>query len=459
MGLPLSSYKMLNNFIDAKRIGDNEFIEKTQSYTLYGLIVHDPMVHIRLNNLIRDRFTQLDRHTGDNFLFFTLTDAPPRWLDRTSNRNYHDFLINDNPQPTDPQIDVYGFCQYLDIDYNELPVIILTNNLTFDGFQTVKTNYHLLEEQFEEISDFCDEVQGFFNMFTDRRFKNLIASLNNQEQNIWIKKTKSIAEGIIDLFSITETNDSVHSMSIVYEKVIQEIQLQAEKFNLDYVDEEYANEAERRIEELKLYLSTRFAQSNYINQNHILHLENGFETESFILLKTFNSVAHCLSINNQIDNSIGILPITKIFEIEINLSFVQYIRETLDIDMPAYFNKPFRNRGNFKFYPDEKIVGNNPKPIDFNQIKNNKFIPPGIGQTEVAVRTLSLDDNLPSEFLNSQFSDFMHQWKILRELRNLAAHTGSLRKQDFNRALQAFQWMESNGFNRKIIELKNELKG
>lgn len=53
----------------------------------------------------------------------------------------------------------------------------------------------------------------------------------------------------------------------------------------------------------------------------------------------------------------------------------------------------------------------------------------------------------------------MHQWKILRELRNLAAHTGSLRKQDFNRALQAFQWMESNGFNRKIIELKNELKG
>lgn len=442
MGFPLNSYETFKILSNPKDDFYNYVRDSIKDFTLFGLVIHDPKIHTDFDKNIHENFSRFDRHTGENFLFFSLVTPLDEWVSRIRRRSYALF-IEKHRKGIDSQLDVYGFCKYLGIDYNDLPVVVLSNSLTFDDLVVIKTDHKYLEKQFELISDFCDHVYGRFDMSLDERFKQLLFNLKIEEMAPYSLNSSSIAQGIVALYSKAN-----------YEEVLREIK-KLKNINNTQIDDEVS----QRIDELILFLSTRLAQSNKYSIP-ILKLGNDYESESYILQQTFNAVTlSLLNPKSAIDTSIGILPITKIFEIEVNLSFVQYIRETLDIDMPTYFNKPFRNRGNFKFYPDEKIVGNNPKPIDFNQIKNNKFIPPGIGQTEVAVKTLSFKGNLPQEFMDNRFRDFMLQWQTLREIRNLAAHTGSLGEQELKRVLRAFQWLESNGFNRKIIELKNELKG
>lgn len=457
MGYPLTSYRAFKELSDKNSKMHNRYKKLTERFTLFALIVHDPIKNLDFDRYINQNFERLDRITGDNFLFFTLVRPSDRWLERTSNRNHHQYL-SETQFSQDMQLDVYGFCKYLNIDYSELPVIILGNSLTFNGFFSVKTNHRIFGEQMEEISQFCDEVCGFFNMFTDGRFHHLINRIKKIEQALFINRTKSIADGVIDLLSIYNESRASSSLS---QKIKQEIgdirSFQKTLSNEDGNYEELLEVGNQRIEDLLLFLATRFS-SIAQNQDQFFTLDNGYENESHILLKTFNSINYIINSNGTIDTSIGIIPLTKIFEIETNLSFVQYIREILYIDMPTYFNKPYKSKERFYFSPNEKLVGNNPKPIDFNQQKNGKYVPPAIGQSRLAVETLFLEKNLPDYFDHQNFNNFLRKWTRLAEIRNQAAHTGHLGKNDFAEVCDIFAWIKNNGFDKSMIELKEDLR-
>ena len=121
--------------------------------------------------------------------------------------------------------------------------------------------------------------------------------------------------------------------------------------------------------------------------------------------------------------------------------------------MPTYFNK---------FYPssqDYSIRISSKAPyINFNQkTKSNGFLPPGIGQTKFIVNYYYRNNDLPKSF-NSNFQDFLRQWDKIHEIRNKAAHSSIVNIDDYNKVLNAFERLETEGYAKKIIDLKNQIR-
>lgn len=89
MGMFLSKYSMLN----AIGYGAEPYVEREtekilSNYKLIGLVLHDQEVHQEFHKTMEESFERLDYLTGKDFLFFTLTEAPQRWINRNENRDY-----------------------------------------------------------------------------------------------------------------------------------------------------------------------------------------------------------------------------------------------------------------------------------------------------------------------------------------------------------------------------------
>ncbi|WP_115236916.1 hypothetical protein [Moraxella equi] len=451
MGYPMNSYEALVAITDNKHRNNSHYRELSQQFKLFAVVVHDPVCHMQFDRFINNFFERLDRTTGENFLFFTLAQPSDNWRRRTRNRFYHQPFADAIDQ-NQSQLDIYGFCQYLNINYNDLPVILLGNNLTFNGFRVIRTNHIHLEQQFESISDFCDNTFELFNQFNDERYLQLIRNINIENDEFYVNQIMSIADALVDLYSFN-LNSNQEIFATARDKIRNNINSLKESIrHLDENDEERII-IENRISQYLLFVSTRLANNNENCDELGMH----FDTESQLLYRTFNNIMPIIQrFGNGIDSSIGILPITKIFEIETNLSWVQYVRETLGIDMPHYFNRPFLGHGKFSYTPNHI---NNPRPIDFNHKKEGKFIPPAIGQMALVAEHLLRNNNLPQEFRNmGDFNTFLSNWKTLGNIRNKAMHTQRLGIQDLDRVSSLFANIRQNGFN-EILALKRRLMG
>ena len=135
----LSKYSMLN----ALGYGaDRPIIKETKKildrFKLFGLILHDPISHSEFQSTLRHSFERLDFLTGRDFLFFALTDPPKNWIERNERRDYFGIWETDkllspmnSYKTSDESISTYSIAQALNIDFDDLPVIILTNNFQF----------------------------------------------------------------------------------------------------------------------------------------------------------------------------------------------------------------------------------------------------------------------------------------------------------------------------------------
>lgn len=452
---PINSYEGLKNFLHFPNDTDNPYSRVLSQFKLFGIIVYDPNLHNDFHQLLQNGFERFDRHTGDKVLYFTTAQPPEGWHERNNYRSYHTVLENLNKPDNekDSTIDVYGFCNYLELDFNNLPLILLSDNLNSRKFISIKTNAQLLAEQFELISEFCDRVRTPFNIETDLDFKNLVRNLNDGQNNFYINRAASIAEAMVDLFTLEDEN----LQEKVFKEFIEKMNRRINYFRSKLRENEENYFAYERIEQLAIFFATSLAKicsRRYGNTNPIIALSDGYEHESYILQDTLNSIQEFLSTNNSnVDYSIGVIPLSKIFEIEVNLSFVQYVRESLDIEMPTYFNK---------FYPsshDYNIRTSLKAPyVNFNQkTKSNDFLPPAIGQTKFIVNYYYRNNRLPKVF-NANFQDFLRQWDIVHEIRNKAAHSSRVNIEDYNKVLSAFERIQNRGYAQNIIELKNQIR-
>ena len=105
--------------------------------------------------------------------------------------------------------------------------------------------------------------------------------------------------------------------------------------------------------------------------------------------------------------------LAKVFEREINLSIVHWIRQDLGVDLPGYFNK----------HQDQvDAIFSHPgiRDIDFNKSgTNNRWNPPAIGESQLAYRQVA-------QQMQNWFNppdNFLENWDTIRKVRNQAAHT------------------------------------
>lgn len=476
MGMFLTKYSMLNALgygtdeqvvIETKRI--------LNRFKLFGLILFDPVNHNDFNTIFTNTFERLDFLTGQDFLFFGLTDPPKNWLHR-NNRDYFgiwevDKLLSPaNAYVTDNEsISAYTIAQKLGIDYDDLPVIILTNNFRFNQYSVIKTCAYHLEHQLTEIGYFCAQKREFFNLSRDPEFNGLINRIDLCGGRQHINNEESLARILSDFLAFLVANNRNSQDYKKAEKQIENVLkmylLEKEKYaeieNNLIIDNEhiYSNKID------KVELSILGCLSNLIQnqkEENIIEIDGRCENESKIIIKTFNKVLpHFEPLRRQystdtyyegtFDYSFLIIGLCKIFEIEISLSIVHWIRNKLNIEMPEYFKKLKKDNNRYMLTPAPYLV-QNPRPIDFNKGNRDKWITPGIGESELITKTLHAKNENPPDITNLNF--LFEHWSTIAQYRNRAAHTETLTQNDFNIVFNAFKNLIDSG---KLLEM-NTLK-
>ena len=531
MGMFLSKYSMLH----ALGYGDDSYIlpetnKILSKYKLFGLIIHDPETQKEFHNKLTEIFERLDYITGEDFLFFCLTD-PPKSFKEKPNRDYFgiwekdELLSPKNAYRTkDESVTAYTLCQALGLEYEDMPIIIFTNNFQFDRFRYIKTSSASIENQLREIGFFCSQKHNYFNLINDPELLHLIKKIDTCGGNDLVNNQEPIAKTLADFLSfivkdpIQRDNTILkHVNTILSDNLLENNDLpmalskmkddkwwkpkKREEQGLQKTEEYEAESIENRRKEKKnLYLlggiSNLVNAKSIINENNILYSEckpefdqkpekstgNCFdsitrinliedenlsihndllEDESKIVLRTFNTVFPNFKrlIQDQdlpLDFSPLISSLCKIFEIEINLSIVHWIRASLNIEMPTYFRKVKPGDGTFSMLPSSKLISN-PKPIDFNCGRLDKWKAPGMGESELICKTLHLENQFPDNLI-TDYDNFIHCWAVIRNHRNMAAHTEAMTQRQFLETKNAFTNFNDSGYFDQLTNIKLHLK-
>lgn len=449
-------------------------------YKLFGLILHDPKTHIEFHQNLRNSFERLDFLTGRDFLFFAITDPPKSWSERNEKRDYFGIWETDkllsplnSYQTSDESISTYSIAQALNIDFDDLPVIVLTNNFQFNQFRVIKTCSRHLSQQMTEIGYFSSQKEKYFSIVNDTDFNKLIDNIDLCGGSYQVSNEESLAKTLSDFlaFVISVNRDSVDR---------RKAEVQIGNVITKFLSNKYLQRDPTRLVQINLFLLGCLSNLSKPNRNPVITLDERCESESKIIFKTFNKVfpffeqlnieiQHFQHISNRelmynrniydIDESIDysslILSLCKIFEIETNLSLVHWFRNSINIEMPMYFKKHKDDNQEYKILPSTSIV-ENPRPIDFNKGYGKKWLAPGIGESELIVKTFLIDKNLPLEI--TDYDELLKNWAILRQYRNKAAHTENMKKQDFDNVYNAFDKIVTNSFLKQMNDLKCRLK-
>ena len=431
MGAPISSYDLLKPLSDPSKSWDefDSMREALKDFNLFAFIIHDPEEHSDFDQKMGSIFDRLDYLTGEKLLFFTLIDPPKEWLQRYGRqREYMKYLGNGKalvlPNPenattsTDKELTAFSLAKSLNIPIEMLPCIVITHDFRSSHFDWVRTCEDHIEEQLTHLGHKISRVED----------RNII---------IWIKKTlmqeinlcegigsesleDNLARALTDVLSFIIDSDAPEVKQQV-EKTITGLRrtLKRVKSGIRHEQSQQPSDLYSQLDSLcekivasLVHLNIRPEQDTadfiHINMTHL-------EVDSRLILRTAHRVNDFLmnSPTRMIDYTPVAICLAKVFEREINLSVVHWIRESLGVELPTYFNQHqqqvsaiFSRRGI--------------REIDFNRGgPNNKWIPPAIGESQIAYRRMAQNmmDWLPDPV------SFLENWETIRKLRNQTAHT------------------------------------
>lgn len=496
----LSQYSMLKSL----GYGDDSAIkEETDKilapYKIFVLVLHDPRAHITFHERFSELFEKLDYLTGRNLLFMGIARPSYDWFNKKQERDYFGIWEKDQLlrsfheiKNQDNSIACYSIAKALDIDYDDLPVLIVTTSLYSSSFAVLKTNEKTIEKQLSELGYFASSSDEKIITPESPEFKDLIRNIDLLNQSEFRNNKEPLASTLADSLSFTigvnshfSRDATNHSRNVLIKQKNElrnlETPGEAEKLKLKILTnlanrENNANSnnhldkyelSSKRVNYSKDMLfspATRNVDSAYDILNLLTTTYANVENESRIILNTTSLVykLYMDQINEKrFDYSPLVLGLSKFFEIEINLSAVHWIRKYLNIELPAYFKKHKPSFNDAKLAPDISLVrkGDIPQSINFNLGKNNKWQAPGIGQSELIIRTLYMRKALVESFSETEETALINAWTAIRELRNAAGHTQIMSKEDFKKTAGCMGDLINTGNLNKIITLKEKYRG
>lgn len=482
MGMILPKHEFFS-LLSKRRHPPHRAVDEARSalapFRLLGFILHDPVAHPEFHQVLSQSFERLDYLTGEYFLFFTVIEPNDNWIKRASGRGYYT-LFNTNPLlsvgkgvvPQDFEISTYTLAEGLGIDYTDLPVLVLTNDLQGDTYQVIKTSPQALEKQLTEIGYFCSQQEEKFNILNGP-FQDLVKSIDIAGESYLQRVEDSMADMLGDFLSFVDTSEGGR-YSVPPERRYGRV---VEKYLMKRGEDLY----DQRREQLKLFVLGCLSHLSPIQINPAEELDIRCESESRIVYRTYLKVYPVFEdlINkaylkprpprrfdeeqpppmpfvpnaNTVDLSPLCLCLGKVLEIEVNHSLVQWYRQHLNIEMPTFYNlyKPGVNR--------YTVIPNgfqNPRPIDLNKrLGQNKWKALNLGESQLVAKTLYADRHYPEAFPN--FNTLLTHWELLMNFRNQSTHTHTMGPDRFNKVQMAFQDILKNHLEL-MLELKEGLK-
>jgi hypothetical protein len=483
MGMILPKHEFFS-LLSKRRHPPHRAVDEARSalapFRLFGFILHDPVAHPEFHQVLSQSFERLDYLTGEYFLFFTVIEPNDNWIKRASGRGYYT-LFNTNPLlsvgqgvvPQDFEISTYTLAEGLGIEYADLPVLVLTNDLQGDTYQVIKTSPQALEKQLTEIGYFCSQQEKKFNILNGP-FQDLVKSIDISGESYLQRVEDSMADMLGDFLSFVNASEGGRyspQKALRYGRVV-------EKYLMKGGEDQY----DPRREQLKLFVLGCLSHLSPIQIDPAEELDIRCESESRIVYRTYLKVYPVFEDliykaylkprpprrfdeeqepprpfvpnANTVDLSPLCLCLGKVLEIEVNHSLVQWYRQHLNIEMPKFYKlyKP----GGTSYTVTPKKDNNKGLAIDLNKrLGQNQWKPLNLGEAQLVAKTLYAESHYPEAF--TDFNTLLTHWELLMYLRNLSTHTRTMGPDKFSTAQMAFQDILKNHLEL-MLELKEGLK-
>lgn len=370
MGMFLNRFhmlKQLREYIKHKST-DNQDLN---NLVLSGIIVHDPNDE-NLVKCVSNNFVKWAEMTGKHFLFITFITPSEDWK---KNHNRDSYVIDTDKLMTDSSFSEEDEKRTTPLlrNFMDLPdngsFLMLTDNLCSNTFYQIPISAETIEEQFIQITKYCDEEAAGAE-HTPGDFKQLLNTLNKYSE---ISIDKWIIDVIIDFESLISPFIEHSFPSFLSENANTEQLNHANDVikNVrdvlhNYIGEDFEDKVFNLYECIAYFNRLKSKSENDFNYGHRHHMEEDFEDDyygwdsrehawnlrlldkySLKLYKTYRLLSFVIrNAPDNLDYSGFTIYLGKIVENELNLSLGQMLRWAMNIDMPTYYNKYCAGRGN-----------------------------------------------------------------------------------------------------------------
>lgn len=490
MGYPITSYTIIKNLSRQRKTSQKEFEyryvrEALQDFKLFAFILFDPEVDAEFGAFLGNIFESLDRKSGKDLLFFALVDPPENWLKNAAARDYYSaiqqyvaagvFKENNTIRTKEASRTVKLICSTLGLDYNDLPVMVVTEDFTCRAFRGIKTCIESIESQLITLGEIAHmRGQGL------RRLRLIDVAFEKESVEIdWKMEFESLADLLNSLISclaaVSYQDDCLREQAQREAIILLNSwfkQLERLKQSLGrYPGNE--DSLVGSIEELSTSMSNSISTlRSYTDEPQMVTIdETCLDWQSSLWLQSAQRVRdffQCdarmflksarpeLSTQFTPEYTPVLMPLAKVFENEIRLSIVQWLRTLLDnpIEMPTFFNKLCTEPG----VSGVHTFGN--KVVHFNTKYRGAWRPPELGKTRVSfVQRITHEAKIPPHFTRVELNVLSEEWEIILEERNRAAHTNLIGIEDVFRMETSLSRLSSKRVFQSFAQLKNDLSG
>lgn len=496
MGVPLSSYTVLKYIAESSEIGNSPqtrqsiemelALDSLKEYSVFAFIIHDPLVHQEFHNHLEKQFQRLHYSSGKNLVFFGLVDSPKKLSlvgERPFYQDIRDMVTSyeDEENKNDNlSYSAFAIANSLEINQEMLPAIIVTHDTRLSSYRYYKTCPNELERQFSRLTGISNQMnirKQNSNLSLVEKQAILYELLDIEDLELCngmgeSKLTESLARALSDIMSFLVPDGygyneryvkkiAVEQKNTSIKKVIKS--LENLKRNIEPMDKE---EIENHhlfslIEELNIKLAIFLKMYHEDNLPPMLDTlsikKEWLDQHTWQLLRTGIAVSNFLQINNaSLDYSPSVICLAKMFEQEINNSFVHWLRKENAIQLPQYYNKVQPNvralvTTNFRSKSTNII------PVDLNKSHYGSWHPPELGKSmNLAIYNVKEND-FATMGINK--NTFLEEWRKIHSIRNKAAHTDEVRFGDFKALEKSLVKIADNHVLEKLSLMKKEFKG
>ncbi|MCR4316002.1 MAG: hypothetical protein NUW37_06585 [Planctomycetes bacterium] len=476
MGMPISSYAVLSALADGRDSYEMETAQRAlRPFNLFAFIVHDPEAHPRFHGVLARQFDRLDFVTGHRLLFFALVDPPVRWLDHGNGRDYYKLLARSGeadasweagellnpkhaPVSADKSITAFSLANALRIPTDDLPCIVVTQGFQLNRFVWFRTSHDHVEEQLIRLGYFAERSdRPMSEVSQDWSEIDLCSSYG--EESLSNSLAKALSDALSFIVARTGWRKALNQARDTIARLYATID------RLKTASGEVMSE---EVDRLCICLVSFLAQ---LNKQELPSLDEFIairrellEADSFQILRTAHKVFDLL-VSHQLNELVpraegelldftpGVICLAKVFEKEANLSVVHWARRELGVSLPQYFNKP--QPGLIATVTPSMPGG---RKIDLNMGCRGKWLPPGIGQSELACQKLS-SARLPTDWAPTNWHLLLSLWKKVREKRNEAAHSELMDEASLLEVKLALQQMADDRVFERFCRMKQEYRG
>jgi hypothetical protein len=425
---------------------DTPAIRTTLSkYQLFAFVLFDPKKHESMQLQLQKRHEQLDEDTGQSLLFFSYFQPNEDWLSKRKQSEPELADMWNIRQDDNPTLSIDLLAMQLQIFPEQLPCIVVTTSL-FDAtdYIVLPTTDVDVVRKLPKIADIADQLAN--DPYTRNQSSEFTIKMIEQQLThtygdaVRRRKLSDIQESLLSVIQQTANATPDDIVATIQSKVVA-LQKARTELNTLYkaTDSDEFQVACLQIDEtcdaLFVWLQVsmpHLSQTYKINLPKLAIPKDALESNSAKYLDTYGRLVRVYTQimqdsedNTQIDYSPFAISLTKLFELEINLSIVQLIRYMNNIEMPAYYNR----------YQYGKTV-----MIDDINFNNRKYDSdglklPGIGQTYHVIKYIKSDicDRMYKILLHAEagvssptwrrkFQKILDKWEKIIPMRNHVAH-------------------------------------